>query len=237
MKKYRLSARQKIFLILCLTTVFDISLILYRNWRIGFEWENIHSIYDLANYRSVTFFFLIWNLFLAWVPYWVSIAVNWLDQQKMPRFIIGIGVMIWLLFFPNAPYIITDFLHLKARPPIPMWYDLLLLFSFAWTGLILAFLSLMEMQSMLSRYTSKWVTWILSFTALALSGFGIFIGRFQRWNSWDIITQPYALFADVFEIMNSPLANLRTLGMAIVLSIMLVLGYATLMLLPNQKSN
>ena len=232
----KITPKQKVFFILCLTTIFDFILIWYRNQKIGFEWNEMHSIRDIANFRSVTFLFLVWNLFLAWVPYWIALAINWMDKIKAPKILIFLALGFWLLFFPNAPYIITDLLHLKHRPPIPMWYDLLLLFSFAWTGLILAYSSLIEVQAYLRKYTNWWTTWTIPLVALILSGFGIYIGRFQRWNSWDILTRPNALFADIYDILSHPIANLNTLGMAVILAVMLVLGYLTLIILGHQTS-
>ena len=83
--------------------------------------------------------FLLWNLVLAWMP--LALAwMLWLSVDKLNLPILGLGLLpAWFLFFPNAPYIMTDLIHLKIRDDVPLWYDAALLFSFAWNGLILGF--------------------------------------------------------------------------------------------------
>lgn len=223
--------RYNLFLILALTTGFDIVLLAYRAWYLNPGFHGINSIEDLHCRAHCNFIFLIWNLFLAWIPYWVAMSLNWVGKRTSSSIIVGLILIIWLLFFPNAPYIITDFLHLKHRPPVPLWYDLSLLFAFAWTGLILGFLSLMEVQQFLQKRYSNHLAWTVTVLSLLLCGFGIFIGRFQRWNSWDVITNPIGLVQDLFGIISNPFAHGGTLGLAVVLSSMLILGYMTLIIL------
>src|SRR6185503_17284547 len=87
--------------------------------------------------NELTYIFLAWNLFLAWIPFALSQKLSKLNNRWKILFITAL----WLLFLPNAPYIITDFLHLKQRTPIPYWYDILLLFSASLNGLLLGILS------------------------------------------------------------------------------------------------
>ena len=114
---------------------------------------------------------------------------------------------VWLLFFPNAMYIITDIFHLKEHPDVPQWYDLLILFSAAISGVIMGFLSLQNVEQYLRRNISyKLVPWVvLSF--LILSGYGIYLGRYLRWNSWNIITQPISLLVDIKQDVFHPIRN------------------------------
>ncbi len=128
-----------------------------------------------------------WNTFLAAIPYLVSTQL-----LKLKRFGFAAMLMLaaWLLFFPNAPYIITDILHYEERPPVPFWYDVLLVISAAWNGLILGLISLMNVEIFLLRYLKTgWVTFCV-FVSLLLCGYGIFLGRFLRFNSWDLFTDP-----------------------------------------------
>ena len=115
--------------------------------------------------------------------------------------------MAWLLFFPNAMYIITDIFHLRERPGIPEWYDLLILFSAAMSGVIVGFLSLQNVEQYLNtRIDKKYIPWvILSF--FLLCGYGIYLGRYLRWNSWDIITQPVSLLTDIKQDILHPIRN------------------------------
>jgi uncharacterized membrane protein len=145
---------------------------------------------------------------------------------------------LWLLFLPNAPYIVTDFLHLKHKPPVPLWFDLVLLFSFAGTGLLLGLLSLHNMQQALTaRLSARWAQWLIG-GAIALSGFGIWLGRFQRWNSWDIFTRPDALLADLLSTLSSWPELARAIGVSVLLSGIFWMGYGllTALLDKNQPS-
>jgi uncharacterized membrane protein len=120
-----------------------------------------------------------------------------------------IPAIIWLAFFPNAPYIMTDFFHLMPRPTIPLWYDILLLVSFSWTGLFLAVASLRTMQVLVNAYLGNVIGWLFVALALGLGGMGIYLGRFERWNSWDLISHPHSIVLDIVTRLTDPLENLR----------------------------
>lgn len=135
---------------------------------------------------------------------------------------------IWLLFLPNAPYILTDFIHLKYRPPVPLWYDVLMLFSCAGTGLLLGYGSVMLVQRDLARRHGPRAGWIAAGAALVLSAFGIYLGRFLRWNSWDALTDPVPLFAEIAEHLTNPFHHPRTFGVTILYGVALLLGYVAL---------
>lgn len=221
----QLNSRRLMFLLLSVSTLFSFALFAFRLEYIDFDYNKIKSMQDLCYYRgSSTFLFLNWNLFLAWIPYLIALSLPFLYRIFNSKIVIVGALCCWLLFFPNAPYIVTDFLHLRKRIGVPLWYDMMLFMSFAWTGLILGYVSLLEVQNFLQRFFSKSTVHLLSTIALLLGGFGIYLGRFQRWNSWDIVTQPLALFADIINILSQP----HTLGLAIVLSTFLLLGYFTL---------
>ena len=223
------SRRIKLFLLLSLLTVFDFSLLGYRLHIIDFDWSGVHSIQDLLDVRGVpTFLFLVWNLFLAWIPYWISLTLSNIKNGRLRRFKTGFTLTVWLLFFPNAPYILTDLLHFRNFGDVPMWYDLMLLLSFGFTGLMLGWISLMEVQDFLKNRHSRTVARGLTFVALILCSYGIYLGRFQRWNSWDILTNPVALFQDMFSVLMQPSGHAGTLGIAVVLGGFLTIGYAIL---------
>jgi uncharacterized membrane protein len=169
---------------------------------------------------------LVWNLFLAWIPYGFSISADGL-HRLFPRqwwWLIPPGV-IWLLFFPNAPYILTDFFHLEPRYGSPLWYDMLLLIVFSFTGIFLAVASLRTMQRLVSYYAGKYVGWTFAFLALVLGGLGIYLGRFERWNSWDMLTQPERILADLLSPMTDPLNSLRFFGFSGLFTVFLLICY------------
>lgn len=186
--------------------------------------------------HQLTFVFLLWNLFLALIPFGLSTMLGLSAGQLRRRLLLPVGV-VWLLFFPNAPYILTDLFHLEARPGVPYWYDLGLILSCAWNGLMLAYASLLEMQSIVQRRLGAITGWAFVLLASVLSGFGIYLGRYLRYNSWDILTNPITLFYDILNRVLHPLAHPRTYGVTVLFSAFLVLGYVTVRQLGQMSSN
>ena len=183
------------------------------------------SIFRFVYTDTKTFLFLNWNLFLAIIPWILStllIVMLKLSRSKWSLF----GVLgIWLLFFPNAPYILTDLFHLRLQTAMPVWFDMTLILSFAWTGLLFGFLSLWDMEQLLSRSIKKKYVTILSVILLFIGSFGIYIGRYLRWNSWDIITKPFGLMYDIGDRIINPLSHPRTWGMTIIMGVFLNILY------------
>jgi uncharacterized membrane protein len=179
-------------------------------------------------YLSRTFSFsnLVWNLFLAWVPYVCSFLAA-IFYSGLPRhwwLLLFPGAM-WLIFFPNAPYIVTDFQHLADQPRVPYWYDIIMFATFAWTGCFLAVASLRVMQTLVKNYLGWLVSWIFAGGALALGGLGIYLGRFSRWNSWDLFFQPKNVLFDIARNLVDPLSNLRFFGFTLAFSAFLLVLY------------
>ncbi|MBX3241378.1 MAG: DUF1361 domain-containing protein [Chitinophagaceae bacterium] len=169
--------------------------------------------------------FLVWNLFLAWLPFVFSQQLS--VQNRKPRIQYAF-VAAWLLFFPNAPYIITDFFHLKHRPPVPYWYDLLILFWASWNGLLLGIISLMNVERFLSsRLKPRYVNMVINL-CLVLCAFGVYAGRYLRWNSWDVIFDPKSIIKDITYIAFNPVDNLRTWGVTFFFSLLMIMIYKTL---------
>lgn len=215
------------FILLGLASVFSTILLILRIDIIGgiepvsFSWSDPNYI-DLP---KGTMIFLIWNLILAWIPYIASLALQPIYKKSKSKIMIFFILMIWLFFFPNAPYIITDFVHLKKRIGLPFWYDITLLFSLAGIGLMLGLLSLLKVEKFLMGHLATWKAKLISLSTIPLCGLGIWIGRYQRWNTWDIITRPEMLLMDIYLQMKDPITNIDTLGLSIVITIMLLFSY------------
>jgi uncharacterized membrane protein len=178
--------------------------------------------------RGPTYVFLMWNLFLAWIPYASSLWAAYLHRCYPRRWwVLVFPGAIWLVFFPNAPYIITDFLHLQSRWAVPMWYDTVLLAAFSWTGLFLGIFSLRTMQSLVRAFLGSTVSWLFVFGTLVASSLGIYIGRFLRWNSWDLLLHPQGILADVAVRLANPLVYRQTFGVTLLFAAFLLVCYLT----------
>ncbi|UKB79052.1 DUF1361 domain-containing protein [Chryseobacterium sp. MEBOG07] len=210
MRKFLESSRFKINILLILMTIFCFSLSAFR--------------YYISDTK--VFLFLNWNLFLAWIPLLLSsfiLAFN--IKSKISLIFI---IIVWILFFPNSPYILTDLFHLKARNTIPIWYDLIVILSYAWTGLICGFISLNDIEQRLSDYYGKrnFINGLIIFF-LFMSSFGVYLGRFLRWNSWDVLNNPFGLFSDIVVRFIYPLEYTKTWGVTLLMGIMLNFMYFT----------
>lgn len=178
-----------------------------------------------------SYLFLNWNLFLAALPWLASGTVASFYQLRTKRLTTSFALIVWLLFFPNALYILTDLFHLRVIDTAPIWYDLVLILSFAWTGLIFGFASLKHIESLLSQYFRKsWVNVLVTVLMFAAS-FGIYLGRFRRWNSWDIIGDPMGLMYDVAIRFTNPFDHPRTWAVTLLLGLLLNMIYRSMDLL------
>lgn len=187
--------------------------------------------------QKVTFAFLIWNLILAAIPFVIStFMISFESKIKAAGLFLLLAC--WLVFFPNAPYILTDFFHLRQRPDVPLWFDLMVILSAAWNGLILGLLSLLDMQHIITKRFSKLTGWLFVTVSLFLCGFGIYIGRYLRWNSWDIVTNPVALGYDLIERIADPVLHPRTLGVTVLYMLFLFIVFAFFrLLMTGQNKN
>ena len=152
--------------------------------------------------KSFFYLFLVWNIFLAVIPY--AIAIHLDTKQQISKLKLVIGFEIWLLFLPNAPYIITDFIHLRTANNTYLWLDILLLLAFALSGLILCYTSLSIMLKLIAKHFKNIPLNLLSQLIFFSCGFGVYLGRFLRYNSWEIISQPKHLISDIIHIIVAP---------------------------------
>lgn len=152
--------------------------------------------------QSFFLLFLVWNLFLAIIPFAITTYLTSLVKIHKLAFTMLFGI--WLLFLPNAPYIVTDLLHLIHSQKHSIWLDVLVIMSFAFNGLVLFFLSLSDMETILKQHLKpKYIT-SLMLTIFGLSALGIYLGRFLRYNSWEILNNPFAIFSDIIQIVIQP---------------------------------
>jgi uncharacterized membrane protein len=157
------------------------------------------------------------------MAYFVSFA----KKRRFVLLTVPLAAMLWLLFFPNAPYILTDLQHLRhPHQGIPIWFDLLMINWFAWTGLLLGILSLFQMHDIVRNMIGRLAGWLFVISVSALSGLGIYLGRFLRWNSWDLLFQPFELLRELIQFILNP--TLQLVAFISVFSAFFIFIYVTL---------
>jgi uncharacterized membrane protein len=173
--------------------------------------------------------FLVWNLFLAWLPMIFALLACERYRRTSARdwhFLALAGA--WLLFFPNAPYIFTDLIHLTSRFFPHFWVDLTLILLCALTGLVLGFVSLYLMQSVVEHILGRAASWLFIAAVAALSGFGIYVGRFMRLNSWDVLFKPWQVYHGIGTWVADPMANSTSLAFPVLFATFLFITYLML---------
>jgi len=176
----------------------------------------------------LTYVFLLWNLFLAFIPYaishWLSQHIRVIENKRK----LALALIVWLLFIPNSFYILTDLFHLTHIESAPKWFDLLLLLSFAWNGLLFGIVSVRKIEIILHIISGRWFSFFIVFVVMWLNALGIYIGRFLRYNSWDIVTHPFSLFNDMFRVLAFPLDNKMEWVMISCYAVFMTLLYITI---------
>ena len=171
---------------------------------------------------------LVWNLFLAWIPFvlaYLAFMLSW--RRSLVYIAIPIFAFLWLIFFPNAPYILTDFQHLGQGPSAaPLWYDVIMLTWFSWTGMLLGVVSLSLMQEIIRREFSRSLGWAFVLLVSGLSSAGVYIGRFIRLNSWDILQSPAATADNIWTWLMDP--SLKSIGFIGMYTLFFIFIYLTL---------
>jgi uncharacterized membrane protein len=168
---------------------------------------------------------LVWNLFLAWIPFGLALQVYEGYRRGAARVYLLLGGVLWLLFFPNAPYIVTDFKWLRDSTGAPIWYDVVLISAGAWAGLLLGFISLYLMQTVVRRALGALNAWLFVLFALVVSSFGIYLGRFQRSNSWDVFVRPRTFAGDVWTRLGDPDEYARVVAVTVLFTAFLAATY------------
>lgn len=163
----------------------------------------ILNIFRIVIFNKFSQVYLLWNIFLAFIPFLISSILLWSvnkNKLKNPLFIIG-GIL-WLLFIPNAPYIITDLIHIGEVRAVPALYDSFLIFTSAWVGLLLGLYSIHHIEQILKKRYSQKVTYITLGVIMLFISFGIYLGRFLRFNSWDIFEKPLSFINGIGNIFS-----------------------------------
>ncbi|GAB17855.1 hypothetical protein GOEFS_041_00090 [Gordonia effusa NBRC 100432] len=175
--------------------------------------------------------FLIWNLFLAWIP--IFFAVGFATVRSRGWLIpLGLG---WLAFLPNSPYLVTDLVHL--REGYDLWRHVLQYGFAAWTGIILGVVSMLLVHRRVAREFGPVAGWGTVVVSVGLCAVGVVIGRFQRWNSWDLVTRPNSVVAQTMDWVRSPFAHVQSTGVAVAVACFFGLAYLTIWALASSDGS
>jgi uncharacterized membrane protein len=175
-----------------------------------------------------TYAFMLWNLFLAWTPFLLALAAYELARRGAARSVLAVVGVCWLLFFPNAPYMLTDFVHLDTPSGAPLWFDASMVAGFAIAGLGLGFASLYLVHVIATGFVGARRSWALVVAGLALASFGVYLGRFEQWNSWDLLVRPEQLLAGTARRLSEPPHGAHALVGTASLALLLSAVYAVL---------
>lgn len=164
----------------------------------------ILNVLRVILFGKLSFVYLLLNISLAFIPFLISsILLNYSTANKLNKTIFIIGGIFWLIFLPNAPYIVTDLIHIGVVRSVPVLYDSILLFTSAWVGLLLGMNSVYHMEKIFLSMYSKKITSIIIAVVLLIASFGMYLGRFFRFNSWDIFITPLSFFDKLLKTLYS----------------------------------
>jgi len=152
-------------------------------------------------FNSPVDFSMDWNLFLSWIPLIVAFFADNFTKRfgKIPFVLILLSV-VWLAFFPNAPYMITDLAHLTVDYERDLtWHDVIMLFFYAEVSLFNGLVSLYWIHRSWRRIFNRITSNTFLLASLPLAGFGVYLGRVRRMNSWDIIHDPKIILKNLIE--------------------------------------
>jgi uncharacterized membrane protein len=174
--------------------------------------------FGAAGYR-----YLVWNLTLAWIPMLLAIVLVVAYRLRRSAYeLLAVGAA-WLLFLPNAPYVLTDFIHLGRHHRM---YDTIVLGSFAVTGLALGFASLLLVQLVVTRAAGALLGWTTAVVSLFFASVGVYLGRVVRLNSWDAIQRPHRLWEIARFRLEDPFGNRYLIGFVVTFCGFLTVAYA-----------
>jgi uncharacterized membrane protein len=184
---------------------------------------------------DVSYVILVWNLFLAWLPLLFALSAC-RHQQRGGGWRLYSVAALWLLFFPNAPYVFTDLVHLNNWFAGHFWVDLSLVLLFGFTAFVVGFLSLYLMQSLVASRFGRMAGWVFIVAVTGLSAIGVYLGRVLRFNSWDVFVRPLRVSHGIKHWAGHPLAHPgQSLGFPVLFATFLFLAYVMLYALTHLR--
>lgn len=211
--------RLKIVAMLFFTSALSIALVFYR-------------VYQT---KMLAYIFLIWNLILATIPYVIGLYLYTKRNQQQSIISYSILLFTWLMFLPNAPYILTDLIHLRIREGFLLLLDLIILLFCAWIGLMMCLYSIKDMQQIIQLKYGK--QWSIPFTIIIpfVCAFGVYLGRFLRYNSWDIVFNFDTVAIDILKHIVFPHQHIEAVTITFLLGSFILIAYQSIEL--NNKTS
>lgn len=181
----------------------------------------------LVGAENFRYWFMLWNLFLAWIAPLVACYLfirlkrtRWRTWQNI------ILTIIWLGFLPNSFYMISDLVHVQQTGEISVYYDTVLFISFVLNGMAAGYIGIMLIHEQLRRRVREAVAWACVAGVMLLASYAIYLGRVLRWNTWDALLQPAAVIFDVSDNILNPLAHPQAFVVTFSFTIVLGIFYA-----------
>lgn len=194
--------------------------------------------YRILGGAEVRHAYLVWNLFLAWLPLVFALfaveRLSFTNNVRDRRFLLL--TIAWLLFFPNAPYIFTDLVHVLTKGRPTFWVELMLILLVALTGFLTGFVSLQVMHGLAEQCWGRARGWLFVVGVSGLAGFGVYLGRFARLNSWDVLLNPIRLVRRTGWGAWTLLTEWQHTKFLILFSLFLLLGYVMLFALTQRST-
>lgn len=186
----------------------------------------ILNILRIVLFGKLSFIYILWNIFLALIPFVISIILlNYSEKNKLNKTFFVIGGIVWIIFLPNAPYIVTDLIHLGVVRGVPVLYDSILLFTSAFVGVFLGLSSIYNIEKILLSKYSREITQVIIIVILGLTSFGMYIGRSFRFNSWDVFVSPLSFTSKLFDIFSVTSNHIETFSYMVLFFAFLYISY------------
>lgn len=178
---------------------------------------------------NMRYLFMVWNLFLAWVPAAFSLLlVRWMRTKKRRQWEGVLYAIAWLAFLPNSFYILTDFIHLKRTGEVHILFDVVFFFSFVFASYAAGFSSVYVVHRELRKKLDGVTCAVIISGAFLLCGYAVYLGRVLRWNSWDLVTNPAGILFDASDGVIRPLENPQMILITSVFFLLLTATYGTI---------
>jgi len=162
--------------------------------------------------QSTAYWFLFWNLLLAWVPLiFVWMLRGQLKRRSWKEPVPVIYTLLWLGFLPNSFYLMSDLIHLQSVEASGVLFDAVLFLSFIWNGIVAGLLSIIWVHRAILKRRGRRVAAGIVSIILLLTSFAIYIGRNLRWNTWDVLVNPAGILFDVSETVINPFSHPQVL--------------------------